>query len=338
MLEISNRTPFEVGVYPGMDKNAYDYAAVVVKGTFDVKNHQDQLPVSQEQAPITEADECSGEPGASSVKYESDTCYTKKGTDVVLVGHAYAKGGSARVVDVSLKAGHLSKTVRVFGDRMWCRALGAWRSTDPRPFDTMPLVYERAFGGEDKAHPNPSKHGLEQRNPVGTGFAVSGRAERLEELRLPNLEDPAELIRGWGDEPRPAGFGFIGRNWVPRTEYAGTYDEAWQKDRCPLLPDDFDEFFFNGAHPDLISKQHFKGGESVQVVNASKDGDLSFNLPKRSFDVTVWIKGEETAHSPNLDTVIIEPDDHRVILVWRATVPCFRLFRCIDRVRVKERN
>ena len=234
MLEVVNRTPFKVGVYPGMDKDGYDYAAVVVKGTFDIGNHQ-ELPVSQEQVPIAEADEHFGEPGVSSVKYESDTCYTKKGTDVVLVGHAYAKGGSARVIEVKLKAGHLNKRVRVFGDRMWCRALGAWRSTDPRPFDTMPLVYERAFGGEDKAHPNPSKHGLEQRNPVGTGFAVLGRKERLEELPLPNLEDPADLIGGWGDKPRPAGFGFIGRNWVPRTEYAGTYEEGSLRITVPVF-------------------------------------------------------------------------------------------------------
>jgi len=338
MLEIRNRTRYEVGVYPGVDKNGYDYATVVIKGTFDLKNHRDSLAVSEKQVPIAEAPEYFGEPGASSMKYESDTSLTKKGTDVVLIGQAYARGGRGKTIDVSVHVGPLNKTVRVFGNRVWFKALGLWRYTDPQPFENMPLIYERAFGGEDKTHPNPSRHGLEQRNPVGTGFAISGRKERLEDLPLPNLEDPRNLIRSWRDKPEPAGFGFIGHGWVPRKDYTGTYDEAWQKERCPLLPLDFDEFFFNGAYPDLIARPHLSGWESVQIVNACQDGDLTFNLPKLSFDIAVWIKGRQTTHSPVLDTVTIEPDERRVLLVWRAMVPCFRLFRHIERVRVKEIN
>lgn len=338
MLEIRNRTPFEVAIYPGIDKNGHDYAAVVIKGTFDIKNGQGSLPVSEYQVPLAEADEYFEEPGASSLKYESDTCWTKKGTDIALIGHAYSRGKNAKSVDVSLHVANLKKTIRVFGNRVWFKALGFWKYTDPQPFDAMPLVYERAFGGEDKTHPNSSKHGAEQRNPVGTGFAVSGKKERLEDLPLPNLEDPTNLIRSWRDKPAPAGFGFIGYGWVPRKNYAGTYDEVWQQNQCPLLPNDFDEFFFNGAHPDLIARPYLTGEEPVKIINASHFGDLNFKLPRRSFDIKVWIKGKQTTHDSVLDTVTIEPDEQRITIVWRATIPCFRLFRYIDRVRVKEKN
>jgi len=34
------------------------------------------------------------------------------------------------------------------------------------------------------------------------------------------------------------------------SQYSGTYDEAWQRDMAPLLPEDFDEQFFQRAPPD----------------------------------------------------------------------------------------
>lgn len=336
MLEIKNQTSYEVAVIPSIDKEGYDYATVVVKGTFDIKNNLARLSLSDEQVPIVYGETYFGEPGQSSVKYESDTCLVKKGCDIVLLGHAYTNGRNRKVVDVSLQIGQLNKTVRVFGNRKWYRSLVSWRRSAPIPFDRMLLTYEKAFGGKDESHSNPTKHEWEKRNPVGTGFCVSGTKKRLEELPLPNLEDPKAVIKNWKDKPSPAGFGFIARNWIPRVKYAGTYDDSWQKKRCPLLPNDFDEFFFNGASPDLIASDYLKGGEPVKVFNASSNGNISFNLPKISFDISVWIKGEMKVHTPNLDTVIIEPDEQKMILVWRTAVPCFRAFLYIDRIRIKQ--
>jgi len=338
MLDIRNNTPFNVAIAPGIGKDGRDYAAVVIKGTFDIENQQANLPVSEIQAPINYTDEYYGEPETSSMKYELDTFLTKKGTDVVLNGHAYPDKQGGKTVDVGLLVGPVRKVVRVVGDRVWYKVLGAWKATDPQPFDRMPLMYERAFGGRDETHEDPAKHSFEPRNPVGTGFAVHGRKEQLEGMHIPNLEDPLKPIKSWRDKPQPAGFGFIGRHWAPRINYAGTYDEKWQEERCPFLPDDFDEFFYNGATPDLIARKYLQGGEDVKVLNASPDGNLVFKLPRRAFDITAWIKGEQSSHDSCLDTVVIEPDERRVILVWRSTIPCFREFLYIDRVQVEEKS
>jgi hypothetical protein len=336
MLEIQNRTSFEAAVVPSQNKEGYDYAVITVKGTFEIGKNAKDLPIAEAQAPIVWSDEHYGEPGQSSVKYESDIFPSKKGTDVILLGHAYASKKSDKWVDVGLQIGTLSKNVRVFGNRYWHRSVVSWGWSEPAPFERIPLMYEKAFGGMDTSDPNPGKHGYEKRNPVGTGFNLSGIKERLEGLPFPNLEDPQELICSWKDRPSPAGFGFIGRNWEPRVNYAGTYDESWQKKRCPLLPEDFDERYYNGASPGLIGNPSLKAGAAVQITNAFKTGVLAFNLPKRSIDATVWIKGKETVHTLTMDTVIIEPDEMRILLVWRATVPCFRQFLYIDRVRIKE--
>jgi len=339
MLEVRNRTPYGAALVPGLDREGRDFATVVVKATFSIEVGRDvaePLPVAEEQMPLVLADEFYGEPDSSSIEYESEVGPAKSGTDVVLVGHAYAPGGEAREVDVTLEAGPLAKTVRVFGDRRWQHVLGVSRKTGPEPFDRMPLVYERAFGGVDVSHRKESKRRCEERNPVGAGFTTAGRGDHFEDLPLPNLEDPAHLIGRPRYKPPPAGFGFIGRHWEPRKSFVGTYDEAWQKSRCPLLPLDFDERHFRSAHPDLCAPEHFRGGEPVRVVNAAPKGELRFAVPGLRFELKASLQGQESFLDPTLDTMLIEPDLERVAISWKATLPCSRKFLLIDYVRIRE--
>jgi hypothetical protein len=336
MLEFDNGTPFPAAAVPGTDKNGRDFVTVVIKGTFALGARGEAPSPAGEQMLFLWADEHYGKPGESSVKYESDACPAKPGTDVVLVGQAYAPRGSKKSVDVTLRVGPLAQVVRVFGDRRWHRRFWSWKISAPRPFDTMPLVYERAFGGADVTHRNPAKHGYERRNPMGTGFAMSKSKARLKNLALPNLEDPRRPIRRWKDRPLPAGFGFVGRGWSPRVEFAGTYDAKWEEERAPLLPLDFDERYFNGAHPRLISGTHLEGGEPVEVRNVSREGTLRFDLPRKKLMAT-WCIGETWATADAaLDTVVIEPDEHRLALTWRATIPCPRKLLFIDKIAVRE--
>jgi hypothetical protein len=337
MLEIKNHTYFETGLAPAMGKDGLEYAVFAIKGTFDIPSSGAEAAFSPVQVPVTLADEYYGEPGFSSVKYEMDTGLIKPGTDVVLVGSAVPQQTVTRV-DVGLQVGPAKKVIRVFGDRRWERSMGRWRMTDPEPFDTMPLVYERAFGGTDDTHEKDKKHGYEPRNPIGTGYAAGRGSAKLEGMLLPNLEDPKQLISGWKDRPDPAGFGFVGRHWQPRVAFGGTYDDAWQEERCPFLPEDFDERFFNGAARGLVTRGHLVGGEAVRVVNASSAGELRFELPRREFEISALIKGELKENSCVLDTVVIEPDERRMMLTWRATIKCPRAFLYIDHVRLKERK
>ena len=331
MLEIANRTPFPAAISPSMDKEGVDWANVSVKGTFAI-GRAVQLPAAEKQLPIWEGDQHWGDPATTSIRYGSDLGPAKTGTDVALLGHAYPKGGRARQGDVGLQVGPLRKMLRVYGDRKWVRSVMAWIASPPVEFEKMPLVWERAYGGKDES--DPKKPALESRNPVGTGFAAHSSKERLEGLALPNLEDVRHPITAWNTRPPPACLGFIGPHWEPRRRLAGTYGEAWQKERFPLLPRDFDEAFHNAAAPELVARPHLAGGEQVVVVGASKEGDFSFALPKVGLAVTAWVRGRESVHRPVLDTVVIEPDEKRVSLTWRASFPCPRRFMQIEAVLV----
>ena len=107
--------------------------------------------------------------------------------------------------------------------------------TKPEPFERIPLIYERAFGGWDRSHPETEKHGFEPRNPVGTGFrAKRGKFEKG--IRLPNLEDPQRPLKGHRDKPPPTGFGFISPHWPPRAALAELTTRRGRNKGCRYSP------------------------------------------------------------------------------------------------------
>src|SRR6185503_5660973 len=208
-----NLTPFAAEALLLLDEEGAQVITLIAKATYAIKGSG--LALASEQAPLVKAPIHHGEPGASSLKYESEASYTKTATDVVLLGHAQPEQGRAPSVDVTLEVGPIRKQVRVFGERTWKRTLGTPTISAPRPFERMPLVYERAFGGRDLPL-----------NPVGVGYAPPDREP--EALLVPNLEDPAELLQQPTDRPAPRGFGYLCPDWAPRRQHAGTFDEAWR--------------------------------------------------------------------------------------------------------------
>lgn len=263
-----------------------------------------------------------GEPGKSSLLYESDLVHMKPTTDVILHGHAYApEGKRANQVDVTLRVGDVVKTLRIFGDRYWGQGLLDVTLSDPQPFEKMPISYERAFGGEDLKTGNSNVHSWESRNPVGTGYVTEQR--NIIGQRAPNIENSKSLIKSWNDRPCPAGFGPIAGHWSPRIELAGTYDEKWKKERFPLFPDDFNDRFYLCAPEDQQLRGYLRGGEPVELYNLTPEGTLRFNLPRVSFAFSTHFSvGEVVERRPIIHSVIIEPDVPRVMMVWHSTLAC----------------
>lgn len=332
MFDLDNKSRFAATLLPTMEVDGGEAVLVIVKGAYTLKGGRAHL--AEEQVPPVMADQYFGEPGESSLRYASDLAPEKRGTDVVLIGSAYPPSGQATELDVILEAGSLRKTIRVFGDRKWTKSLFSTAMTKPVPFMQMPLVYERAFGGVDKTHKKESEWAFEARNPIGRGLIANTGRPDFAEVPLPNLEDPAALITKPQDRPAPVGFGFLAASWEPRKKHAGTYDDAWLNGRCPLLPADFDARFHNAAHPDLVSKEYFRGGESVHVTNVRKEGSVSFRVPMVDVKATFFIDGTATERPCTLDTIIIEPDEQRLLMTWRARVRCHRKIKYVTGARV----
>lgn len=325
MLQFRNRTGLAGTVFAAPDPDGVDTLYAVVKGTFDIATGRP----TDEQIPVLMKDEFHGDPATSSIRLPSDVSLVKPATDVLLIGRAYAPGGSAYYVDVSLRVGPVGKVVRVFGDRVWQNAGAGLAPSAPQLFDTMPLVWERAFGGIDDGERGPEG---DVRNPVGRGFRAAGSRKPIEGTPLPNLEDPAEPIGAPEQRPQPACFAPMCAHWEPRRSFAGTYDEAWQSGRAPYLPADFDARFFQMAPRGLVHQGFLQGGEPVEVQGASPDGLLRFTLPVAPVTVTYGVRGTPEPRPAHLDTVLIVPDVGRVVLVWRAALRCDKKLLHVDEV------
>jgi len=337
MWAVKNQTPFAVDRNWVLDKNAAKHWVIAVKGTFDIlPDGATQLSKKQE-APLL-LPEYFGDAGTSSLRYELDLSASKPAVDVLLNGTAYAPPGDAVTeLDVTLTVGTaIRKVLKVSGDRYWDPGLlHDALPTPAEPFESMPLTWERAFGGSDTSSEDPAMHRYESRNPVGTGFAESRKY--LAGQRLPNVEFPRRRVSSWKDRPQPAGFGPVSSYWEPRLSYAGTYDAHWLEDRFPLLPQDFNERHFCCAPEDQQTPE-LKGGEAVELLNLSPGGRLVFSLPKVHLSFLTRFGRERVYHGCRLHTVLIESDVPRVIMVWHSSLACHHKVDQLDETLVFEKE
>ncbi|MFV1950904.1 MAG: DUF2169 domain-containing protein [Nitrospinota bacterium] len=355
-MNIVNETPFTVAIMLWEDLQGQPKLTVIVKATFAIKTSKPTL--ADKQFPIFTADEHYRDDPLASVRFESDMVPFKPLADVVLAGRAHAPSGRpVTKLDVAIRVGRLQRAIRILGDRKW------WYPSkltlipvvsSPEPFITMDLTYERAFGGIDEASAMYCKE-----NPIGKGFIGKKSKDSAHGKPLPNLEDPHNLISFWDSRPKPVGFGFYGRGWMPRLHYAGTYDEKYQKERAPALPHDFSYAIFNGAHPALQVKGYLNGDEVIELKNLSREPAMRFQLPglhpkiiinKLTVPPDEWIEqntmegnevsleqiptAEESVKAV-LDTLVLVPDKGIFYEVFRGVCPLADLNALeIDQIKI----
>ncbi len=314
MWSLANRTPYAAERNWTRDADGVHWWLVAVRATFTIEANA-KLTLADEQLPPVLAPEHFGEPGTSSLRYESDLLARKPSTDVLALGSAHApRGKPATTVPVVLRLGTIEKTLVVHGERVYYNGVAGLDITAPRPFTTRPIQYELAFGGSDTSDPDPSRHRLDERNPVGRGFA---RGTSLVNTPAHAIEYPT------GDPAKsgPAGFGPIEPGWLPRRLLAGTYDASWVKTKKPLLPDDYDPTFAMGAPTDQRPPRPLRGGERLGLLNLSPEGTLVLELPRIGLELCSRFGRKVVQHEPpTLTTVLAEPDERRLSLTWQSAL------------------
>lgn len=312
---LANQTSYAAGRNWTRDQDGLHWWLVAVRATFTM-TPSGRLALADEQLLPALIPEHHGEPGASSLRYDSDLLARKPGTDVLVLASAYAPGGrAAATVPVMLRVGKLEKTLLVHGERAYCQGLVRLTTTAPRPFVVCPIRYELAFGGSDRSDPDPARHRIDERNPVGRGFAV--RRAKL-------VNAPAHAIEYPGNDPAtlgPAGFGPIDPGWLPRRALAGTYDAGWVKTRKPLLPEDYDPAFAYSAPSDQRGHTPLRGGERLGLFNMSPEGTLVFELPRIDLRLVSRFGRRCRPHDPPLlSSVFVEPDARRLSMTWQSAL------------------
>jgi hypothetical protein len=324
-MELINTTGMQAGYTQGLQTDGRELLVVVVKGTFAIPEDGEEPTLAEEQVPLIMADTFVGEPARSSPVYEIDFAPTKKRCDVLLNGTAYAPGGKpTRRMTVGLKVGGLAKAFDVVGDRVWEAGASGIGPSYAAPFVTKSISYERAFGGIDDFHGDPSKHSAYMLNPVGCGYHSELSGGLVDGTPMPNTEERSVPVTQPHRTYHPMSFGPVGRGWEPRYRLSGTYDQDWLDNVFPFLPADFDDAYYQSAPPDQQTN-HLLGGEEVTLVNLTADGRRSFRLPKVEVPIVFFPKkGDWKETAAVADTLLLEPDAGTFSICWRASLPLKR--------------
>jgi hypothetical protein len=347
-LKANGGAPVQSVILPGQLPSGQPILSLLVKRTYVVRPGASCERAAADRKLIS-GDQHFNDPLNTTVKFESDFVPFKLATDVVLNGRAVAPGGQ-RVTSLSarVEVGGQAKEVLIVGNRH-CRYRAGREPifTEPEDFTSLELRYEQAYGGVD-AFSDPDLPSPYVRNPLGRGFVVLNRKESIENLPLPNLEDPADAltparlcaghIKDWEQQPMPQSFGWLQKSWRQRAQFAGVMpgDRALESQlrriyvgAVPLhqrklyqatrLPE-MDFRFFNGASSGLAIP-NLCGDEEIKLTNLHEINPLTFRLPADIPRLGLDIGGGVQVLTPALHTVMIRTEDGEVDLVWRGALP-----------------
>jgi uncharacterized protein YjbI with pentapeptide repeats len=250
--------------------------------------HEGTARVEPTPDPIATAERHHRDNPMASIRLASDLAPYLPRAEVVLTGHAYAPTGEPRSslvarLAVGRDAPLVDKRVHVLGDR------GV-------PFQRVPLVYERAYGGP----------GFRD-NPLGVGFSGSG---------TPSLVDP--------ERPgHTACFGPIARAWPSRKQRIAADARKALDAPLPELADDFDFAYFQQA-PEDQRLGRLEGDEWIVLEGMHPSLErLRTTLP--GVRVVARVDGLGAPGPVELslaaDTLRIDTDRQIASLTFRASTP-----------------
>lgn len=330
---IYNATPFAQQCLLLMDKEGQLAFAILVCATYYFDDAGEPYPCDR-QPDVPLVDEPFAEPARSSLRRASVVSMPKPAVDFLVHAQVHVPHGRpVTQTAAGVRVGAWSKVLSVTGDRDWGGPLGNTPSS-PRPFTTMPLIYERAFGGSvfDGAGELRACH---PENPVGVGWRKAKGMDPSIDTELPNV-GPSGMALDAPDQPFPvAGFGVVSPNWAQRLMFAGTYDQAWLDSRFPLPPRDFD-LRFNQSAPADQQWPHAMGGAAVHLANLTPDGHWRFRMPALALDVSVLHAKGMDRHPLRVDTIHVDAQARTVSLIARHCLTDLRRLGLVRELLIGE--
>lgn len=300
-MRLENETRFAAELFSGPAGETELGCAVLVKATYEIR--AGRLDLAAEAPWPIHLSPLETPYGT----FPGELASRKPKTDVIVLGRAKApEGGAVRQLRVSVAVGSFRHCLEVVGDRRWERSGAGFRATEPVPFREMPITWENAFGGKVAT---PVFDVRNTDNPVGKGFVLEEKD--ADGVPLPNVEDPANPIRSPKDLPKPVG-------WGPYPLEGGVrMAKLHGPDGAPLPFDDVEPWVMGWAHPDLIIETP-PAGTKIEVTGLTTEGPLSTAVPAFPARVTLVHGDEKQPLVPRLDTLIVQAEERRLVVRWRA--------------------
>ncbi len=269
---------------------------VICKATYSLEPVESVL--AEHHEPLYESDQHWEDSEQRSLRAASDLAPFKRRADVVVVGAVFAPAETtSRRVIARIAVGDIDKSIVAHSERSVSRE-GVL--VEGRPFSRMPLVYERARGGD------------ETDNPVGRTSA----RDSLGKMHLPNLQPIAFEPEAPDFFVPSIGLGPIAAIWPSRTRRLGGH-AALPPDALLERPEDFDGSFFNVAPADQQLDELPSNAHLVLESLHAEHARLVTRLPGHRARALVDIAGIDL----NLvcDTLWIDTERAICTLTWRGS-------------------
>jgi hypothetical protein len=310
-----------VQALPRVDRHGFDVVLVVAKLSYVVDElgnvrlvpstiHLDDLP-----------------DGHGGLRYPTDLEEEKLGTDFGLVGTMIPARQNTTQQLVWLQIGGLRRVAQVFGPRVYERKGSGVVPGPPSVLGPTPLVHALAYGGS-----TPGGQLRHPKNPVGRGFSddvaslVGQPAHRIERV---DAEPGVVPI-----DPPHAVFAPIPADWEPRRSFAGTHDAEWADRRAPVRPVDFDPRHHCWSVPELHHATPARPDVPIEVGGVTAAGVWRFRLPGYGIEFAYRVEGELHDLPSHLDGYLIDADEGRVELSFRAAIRLRRKWERLEKIHV----
>lgn len=289
-------------------------ASFFIKATFRL--HPDKDPTPWPKKP----DRCSGDKMIDGDKkkglgYISDFAPYKPYADFAAIGTGYPPPEATGHFIVRMQVGDHAREIGVIGERQWQHDWSGEKPGKPAQVKATQLSWNNARGGPD--YPP---------NPLGRGR--DGKA-------MPLLEDPMHLVRSTAEVVPPALFAPYTKTCPMRRAKLGTYGGDYAETGWPWFAQDFDYTFYNATDERQWIKGYLRGDEEMLFKNMHPGiPDYRSHLPKlrarcfvtQTMNWSVDLKPEEARREfreipMDLDTLWVDMDAEKLILVWRGRTP-----------------
>lgn len=341
MIHIDNSTGLPHFLYEKQGAEGEPLDVLVTRATFDMTNDGQSVTLAAEQTPIVFADRFEGplepHPFGAILAEEGDLVVFKPGTDVTVHGCARSPNNQPRPEWYArLTVGPISKVVKLSGPRQFRHSLLGWRLTHPRLVDHVRLDDRLAYGG---CFDLPAPHAPDApccfpENPAGCGWLPArDELKALDKKNRKALKAQLAARRDWpvpqieapfNNQRKPGSGQYTNLTTRPRWSASrlarqGTFDEAWEKTRCPRLPTDFDTSFYQAAPADQVAQPWLVGDEVLTLEGLLPEARNTMRLPGWTVLLAAQAaSGEHFVVQPVLDTLRIDLDKRQLVLLWRT--------------------
>jgi hypothetical protein len=349
-MVFENHTPFPAMGWSSWDKQGIDHASVVVriKYLFDEMDAEGlwSLRLDPDQGELFGEEYFYDDDLEASLRFESDFVPFKPAGDLILNAYSYSatprESWVCGVKAIRHPKGYtnppqtlVEQQLRVYGERYWQDNVRGWGVGSIVPTTKVALRYEYAFGGFvlDPYAGKASEEGAEylhydEQNPVGRGW-LHKKMDRSQPIPMPQIEAIDNPVTKAYTSYAPVGLGAIHRSWLPRRNFAGTFDEAWLEKKHPVMPDDFDEWFNQAAHPalQLTRGEYFHGGDTIVLHRLLPGKEAqAFRLPDFHMIAKQHIAQEQLSFALEIDTIVVDilsedMSENAIYVSYRARVP-----------------